>query len=106
MTPGKVATRCPAQTGQKRRRHRHRIEWAHSIHPRRLTRAPPRRSYDRGHLQPQFATGTCRSLPIVTEVGPEILTGSSRMKAATAHKMVLNVISTGAMSHSVMFTAT
>jgi N-acetylmuramic acid 6-phosphate etherase len=35
---------------------------------------------------------------IVTEVGPEILTGSSRMKAATAHKMVLNVISTGAMS--------
>jgi len=31
---------------------------------------------------------------IVTEVGPEILTGSSRMKAATAHKMVLNMIST------------
>jgi N-acetylmuramic acid 6-phosphate etherase len=35
---------------------------------------------------------------IVTEVGPEILAGSSRMKAATAHKMVLNTISTGAMS--------
>jgi N-acetylmuramic acid 6-phosphate etherase len=35
---------------------------------------------------------------IVTEVGPEVLAGSSRMKAATAHKMVLNMISTGAMS--------
>ncbi len=34
---------------------------------------------------------------IVTEVGPEILAGSSRMKAGTAHKMVLNMISTGAM---------
>src|ERR1019366_5722444 len=31
-------------------------------------------------------------------VGPEILAGSSRMKAATAHKMVLNMISTGAMT--------
>lgn len=35
---------------------------------------------------------------IVTEVGPEVLAGSSRMKAATAHKMVLNMISTGAAS--------
>ena len=34
---------------------------------------------------------------IVTEVGPEVLAGSSRMKAGTAHKMVLNMISTGAM---------
>jgi N-acetylmuramic acid 6-phosphate etherase len=35
---------------------------------------------------------------IVTEVGPEVLTGSSRMKAGTAHKMVLNMVSTGAMT--------
>ncbi len=35
---------------------------------------------------------------IVTQVGPEVVTGSSRMKAATAHKMVLNMISTGAMA--------
>ena len=34
---------------------------------------------------------------IVTETGPEVLAGSSRMKAATAHKMVVNMISTGAM---------
>jgi N-acetylmuramic acid 6-phosphate etherase len=34
---------------------------------------------------------------IVTEVGPEVVAGSSRMKAGTAHKMVLNMISTGAM---------
>ena len=35
---------------------------------------------------------------IVVQVGPEVLAGSSRMKAATAHKMALNMISTGAMS--------
>jgi N-acetylmuramic acid 6-phosphate etherase len=37
-------------------------------------------------------------LAIVTEVGPEVLAGSSRMQAGTAHKMVLNMISTGAMT--------
>src|SRR5699024_5315969 len=35
------------------------------------------------------------SLNVVT--GPELLTGSTRMKAATAHKLILNMISTGAM---------
>jgi N-acetylmuramic acid 6-phosphate etherase len=35
---------------------------------------------------------------IVTEVGPEVLAGSSRMKAGSAHKMVLNMISTGTMT--------
>jgi N-acetylmuramic acid 6-phosphate etherase len=35
---------------------------------------------------------------IVTEVGPEVLAGSSRMKAGTAQKMVLNMLSTGAMA--------
>ena len=36
-------------------------------------------------------------LSIVPEVGPEILTGSSRLKAGTAQKMVLNMISTATM---------
>jgi N-acetylmuramic acid 6-phosphate etherase len=35
---------------------------------------------------------------IVIQVGPEVLAGSSRMKAGTAHKMVLNMISTAAMT--------
>jgi N-acetylmuramic acid 6-phosphate etherase len=35
---------------------------------------------------------------IVTEVGAEVLAGSSRLKAGTAHKMVLNMISTGSMT--------
>jgi N-acetylmuramic acid 6-phosphate etherase len=35
---------------------------------------------------------------IVTSVGPEVVSGSSRMKAGSAHKMVLNMISTGAMT--------
>lgn len=35
--------------------------------------------------------------PIEVIVGPEILTGSTRMKAATSHKMILNMISTSVM---------
>ena len=37
-------------------------------------------------------------LAIVAEVGPEVLSGSTRMKAGTAQKMVLNMLSTGAMT--------
>ncbi|WP_102026592.1 N-acetylmuramic acid 6-phosphate etherase [Salirhabdus sp. Marseille-P4669] len=36
-------------------------------------------------------------LAIEVVVGPEVLTGSTRMKAATAHKMILNMISTTVM---------
>ena len=35
--------------------------------------------------------------PIEVIVGPEVLTGSTRMKAATAHKMILNMMSTSVM---------
>lgn len=35
--------------------------------------------------------------PIEVVVGPEVVTGSTRMKAGTAQKMILNMISTGAM---------
>lgn len=34
---------------------------------------------------------------LVAEVGPEAVTGSSRMKSGTAQKMILNMLSTGAM---------
>jgi N-acetylmuramic acid 6-phosphate etherase len=37
------------------------------------------------------------AIAIVPEVGPEVLTGSTRLKAGTATKMVLNMISTIAM---------
>jgi N-acetylmuramic acid 6-phosphate etherase len=35
---------------------------------------------------------------IAAEVGPEVLTGSTRMKAGTAQKMVLNMLSTATMA--------
>jgi N-acetylmuramic acid 6-phosphate etherase len=35
---------------------------------------------------------------IVAEVGPEVISGSTRMKAGTAQKMILNMITTGAMT--------
>lgn len=37
-------------------------------------------------------------LAIVCDVGPEVVAGSTRMKAGTAQKMVLNLLSTGAMT--------
>jgi N-acetylmuramic acid 6-phosphate etherase len=36
-------------------------------------------------------------IPIAVDVGPEILTGSTRLKAGTAQKMVLNMLSTATM---------
>ena len=35
---------------------------------------------------------------IVAEVGPEVVAGSTRMKAGTAQKMILNMLTTGAMA--------
>ena len=37
-------------------------------------------------------------ITICAEVGPEVLSGSTRMKASTAQKMILNMITTGAMT--------
>lgn len=36
-------------------------------------------------------------MPIEVDAGPEILTGSTRLKAGTAQKLILNMLSTGAM---------
>jgi N-acetylmuramic acid 6-phosphate etherase len=37
-------------------------------------------------------------LAIVTEVGPEVVAGSTRLKSGSAQKMVLNMLSTGALT--------
>lgn len=37
-------------------------------------------------------------ITVVAEVGPEVIAGSTRMKASTAQKMILNMITTGAMT--------
>jgi N-acetylmuramic acid 6-phosphate etherase len=37
-------------------------------------------------------------IAIVIETGPEVVAGSTRMKAGTAQKLVLNMLSTGAMT--------
>jgi N-acetylmuramic acid 6-phosphate etherase len=51
---------------------------------------------DREGLHPA-AAATAIDLVITLAVGPEILTGSTRLKAGTATKAALNIISTGAM---------
>ena len=37
-------------------------------------------------------------ITVVADVGPEVVSGSTRMKAGTSQKMILNMITTGAMS--------
>lgn len=46
---------------------------------------------------PQSAITKAVDIAIVPVVGPEAITGSTRMKAGTAQKLVLNMISTAAM---------
>ncbi|GAA0695670.1 N-acetylmuramic acid 6-phosphate etherase [Clostridium cadaveris] len=46
---------------------------------------------------PQSEIASVAKIAISPVVGPEVITGSTRMKAGTAQKMVLNMLSTGAM---------
>lgn len=41
---------------------------------------------------------TVAEVTVVAEVGPEVVSGSTRMKAGSAQKMILNMITTGAMT--------
>jgi N-acetylmuramic acid 6-phosphate etherase len=50
-----------------------------------------------GEIAARMAASTDVDLVIVLPVGPEILAGSTRLKAGTATKVALNIISTGAM---------
>lgn len=43
------------------------------------------------------ALAKCADLTIIPVVGPEVISGSTRLKAGTATKMVLNMLTTGAM---------
>lgn len=46
---------------------------------------------------PKGAIAEEAGIVICPEVGPEVIAGSSRLKAGTAQKMILNMLSTGAM---------
>lgn len=46
---------------------------------------------------PQAAIAQYAQIDLCALVGPEVITGSTRMKAGTAQKMILNMLSTGTM---------
>lgn len=46
---------------------------------------------------PNSVIGSIADIPITLVVGPEVISGSTRMKAGTAQKMVLNMLTTAAM---------
>jgi N-acetylmuramic acid 6-phosphate etherase len=62
-----------------------------------------RKARDKGLLtgcitcNPEGPLAATAEIPIVVVVGPEFVTGSTRMKAGTAQKMVLNMITTSVM---------
>jgi N-acetylmuramic acid 6-phosphate etherase len=47
---------------------------------------------------PESPLGDAAHVAIVVEVGAEVVAGSTRMKAGTAQKMILNMLTTGAMT--------
>ena len=47
---------------------------------------------------PKSPLGKAAHLAIVADVGAEVVAGSTRMKAGTAQKMILNMLTTGAMT--------
>jgi len=49
-------------------------------------------------VNPHTPVARMAKILIATAVGPEVLTGSTRLKAGTAQKMVLNMLSTAAMA--------
>jgi N-acetylmuramic acid 6-phosphate etherase len=49
-------------------------------------------------VNPHTPIARLAKILIATEVGPEVLTGSTRLKAGTSQKMVLNMLSTAAMA--------
>lgn len=61
------------------------------------------RARDRGAVTIGIASNPDSALlraaehPILTDTGPEVIAGSTRMKAGTAHKVVLNLLSSGIM---------
>lgn len=66
------------------------IEYAHSIGCRTVSIACTKGS----------ETGQIADIAIEVLTGPEVLTGSTRLKAGTAQKMILNMISTGSMAQT------
>ena len=46
---------------------------------------------------PHSPLGACADIDLCAVTGPEVITGSTRMKAGTAQKMILNMLSTGTM---------
>ncbi len=49
-------------------------------------------------VNPRTPVARLAKILIATEVGPEVLTGSTRLKAGTSQKMVLNMLTTAAMA--------
>ena len=49
-------------------------------------------------VNPRTSIARLARILVAIEVGPEVLTGSTRLKAGTAQKMVLNMLSTAAMA--------
>ena len=86
---------------EQRARHprRHRRQRPHPLRPRsHRARQEPRRPHHLSHLRPRLRRWPhLADIAIAPVTGPEVITGSTRLKAGTATKLVLNMLSTGVM---------
>ena len=83
---------------QEGRRHRRVGERHDAVRARRADpRAQGRREDHLRHLRPGTELQTFVDLTIAPAVGPEVIAGSTRLKAGTATKMVLNMLTTASM---------
>jgi N-acetylmuramic acid 6-phosphate etherase len=77
---------------------RHRRQRTHSLRARRVAaRAQAEGLHHRPGLRRRSPISKVADLTIAPLTGPEVITGSTRMKAGTATKLVLNMLSTGVM---------
>ena len=97
---GRPRRRCPRSATAWLHRHGraggHRRQRAHALRAgRRGGGQPHGRGHRRDQLHAGFGTGARRCDIAITPLpGPEVVAGSTRMKAGTAQKLVLNMLST------------
>ena len=95
---GRRARDHPAASDQEGRRDRRLGQRHDAVRARRADpRAQGRRAHHLRDLRPGTELQTFVDLTIAPGVGAEVIAGSTRLKAGTATKLVLNMLTTGAM---------
>ena len=105
-TPRRGDSRPRGRRARRRRRAQRERADARTSGVRSTRRPGSRRAHRRRRLRRRLAARGAADHEIAVVVGPEVIAGSTRLKAGTAQKLVLNTISTIAMIGSARPSAT